>query len=305
MNILFVYRGYGENQSNSVIDFQLYSLENSGIDIYKHPIPGGGLAGYFKAWKQLKKSIKKNKIDLVHAHYSFSGFIAVLASRKPVICSLMGSDLLQQKFWGKLTVKIFTRFFWNAVIVKSKEMMVKLPGSICIPNGVDMDNFDEIDKEVAIKKTGFDPACKNIIFVALQPQSFIKNLKLAQQAIDILKDYNIKLHKISNIDFKDLPYYYNAANLLLLTSLTEGSPNVVKEALACNCPVVSTDVGDVRELIGDIQGCHLSSFEPEDVAAKIKLALEYKGKINAREKIKHLDNKIIAERIVKLYHDIV
>jgi len=305
MRILYVYRGYGQNQSNSVIDFQIYSLKNSDINIYKYPIPRGGLTGYFKAWKQLKKIIKKNKIDIVHAHYSFSGFIAILASRKPVICSLMGSDLLQQKFWGKLTVKIFTRFFWHTVVVKSKEMMKKLPGSICIPNGVDMVNFDEINRGLAIKKTGFDPACKNIIFVAQQPQSFIKNLNLARQAIYILKDNNIKLHIISNIDFKDLPYYYNAANCLLLTSLTEGSPNVVKEALACNCPVVSTDVGDVRELIGDIEGCHITSFDPEDVADKIKLALEYKGAINAREKIKHLDNKIIAERIVKLYQDII
>jgi teichuronic acid biosynthesis glycosyltransferase TuaC len=64
----------------------------------------------------------------------------------------------------------------------------------------------------------------------------------------------------------------NAADLLLLTSLTEGSPQVIKEAMACNCPIVATDVGDIREIIGYTDGCYITTFKPSDVAVKIQAA---------------------------------
>jgi len=93
--------------------------------------------------------------------------------------------------------------------------------------------------------------------------------------------------------------------MVILTSKFEGSPNVIKEAMACNCPIVSTDVGDVREVIGNTEGCFITSFEPEGVAKKIKLAIEFNKKTNGRDNITHLDEKVIAQRLIDVYQSAI
>lgn len=97
----------------------------------------------------------------------------------------------------------------------------------------------------------------------------------------------------------------NAPDILLLTSLWEGSPNVIKEAMACNCPILSADVGDGAKVIRKTDGCYICSYDPEDVAEKIKEALEFGKRTNGREKIKHLDEKIIAQKIIGVYNEVL
>jgi len=305
VKILFVYRGYSPDLSNSVIDFQRNALQKAGLEIDAFLIKIGGIKGYLYSLKSLHSLIKNKHYSIIHAHYSFSGYLSAFATNKPVVCSLMGSDVLQQKGMLKLPMKFFSRFLWYVVIVKSFEMQKRIPGSLCIPNGVDMDNFRPLAKTMAIQMTGFNPREKNIIFVAQQPDSDVKNLNLAQRALSMVKNETVTLHTVSKISFEKLPYYYNAADALLLTSLSEGSPNVIKEAMACNCPIVATDVGDIREVLSDTQGCYITSFSPEDVARGIEKVLAYGKRTTGRENIKHLDNKIIAGKIIQVYRDVL
>ena len=117
LNILFVYRGYGERGSNSVIDFQLLSLTKKNINVDTFQIKGGGIKNYIQAFFKLRSYLKKNKTDVIHAHYSFSGFIAGLASRRgQVMCSLMGSDILKGKKIFRLITWFFYKFLWKATI---------------------------------------------------------------------------------------------------------------------------------------------------------------------------------------------
>jgi len=104
---------------------------------------------------------------------------------------------------------------------------------------------------------------------------------------------------------EEVNLFYNAADVLLLTSFHEGSPNVIKEAMACNCPIVSTDVGDVRDIIENTEGCYITTFQPEDIADKIKRALEYGQRTKGRENIKHLDINTVAQRIIKVYKTVL
>jgi glycosyltransferase involved in cell wall biosynthesis len=97
--------------------------------------------------------------------------------------------------------------------------------------------------------------------------------------------------------------YFNAASVVLLSSFHEGSPNVIKEAMACNVPIVATNVGDVKYIIGKTDGCHICSYEVDDVSKKIQLALEYNKRTNGRKRIIELglESKTIARRIVEVY----
>jgi teichuronic acid biosynthesis glycosyltransferase TuaC len=90
-----------------------------------------------------------------------------------------------------------------------------------------------------------------------------------------------------------------------LTSLHEGSPNIIKEAMACNCPIVSTDVGDVRDVVSGTEGCYVTTYDPEDIAEKLKSALQFNKRTAGREKIQHLDSNIIAHKIISIYKTIL
>lgn len=307
MNILHVYRGYGHNLINPVIDNQLAMLSVSDDSIYKFILKKGGIS-YITNIIKLRHVIKKNKIDIIHTHYSFCGYMAGLAfTGKPIVCSLMGSDVLGNKYTKHL-IAFFINWFWKIIIVKSAQMQSVLKNGLIIPNGVDIDNFKPKPKNESFVRTGFNKKVKNIIFISTDPFSEVKNHILAEKAIAIANKkfpIDIHLHYLSKVNFIDLPYYYSAADLLLLTSKSEGSPNVIKEAMACNCPIVSTDVGDVRDVISKTNGCYISSFDPKDVAEKIILAIKNERRTNGRMKMDKFSAKVIVEKIINAYKSCV
>jgi len=131
-----------------------------------------------------------------------------------------------------------------------------------------------------------------------------KNSSLAFSAVDMLK-MDCELIELDNRKREEVNLLLNACNLFLLTSTSEGSPQVIKEAMACNRPIVATDVGDIRELIGDTEGCYLTSFDPDDVAKKIKMALQFEKSIQASERIKSFDNNIISKKVFDIYQKVI
>ena len=310
MKVLFVSSGNSRFGISSIVKAQVESLKKNGIELDYFTIKGKGFKGYFKNILPLSKYLKNNKFDIIHAHYSLSAYVASLAGAKPLVVSLMGSDV-QKKYFGCIILKLFYRIFWNSLIVKSNSMKERVGIKKCfiIPNGINFEKFKEIDKKIAKEKINFNLQKKHIIFVA-NPDRYEKNFKLAKKVFDLLKDKNVELNVICEVPYGVIPYYMNAADVLLLTSLWEGSPNVIKEAMACNCPIVSTDVGDVKEVIANTEGCYISSFDPEDVADKIKMALvfaEEENRTNGRKRIIELglDTETIANKIIDVYKKVV
>lgn len=307
IKVLHVYRGYGPDLKNPVIDNQISALESERIQSLRYILKKGGIE-YILNIKKLRKYIKANNIDIVHAHYSFSGFFSSLSfSGKPVVCSLMGSDVLGSNFYHRI-INFFNNKLWNFTIVKSKEMKKLFPNSVVIPNGVDFKNFRLINKDNASLKTGFNQNEINIIFVATNPNAKVKNINLAKSALEIVKnkvEKRVNLHILSDIAFKDLPYFFNSADMLLLTSFSEGSPNVIKEAMACNCPIVSTNVGDITEVIFETKGCFITNFNAEDVAQKIIKAIKFGKRTNGMKAIRELNSDLISDKIYNLYTNII
>lgn len=305
INVLFVSREKGKGQVGSIIKAQGESLKNDAVVSY-YSISGKGSVTYIKHIPKIRRYAKQHKIDVIHAHYSFSAYTAALAFSAPVICSLMGSDI-QVKGIKRILIKAFSLFFWKSVIVKSRRMKEKIniKNAIVIPNGVNRDIFNEIPPLRAFNEINLESDKKYILFLA-NPARLEKNFQLALKSFNLLEQKSdIELIPIYNVPHKEIPYYLSASMVLLLTSIWEGSPNVIKEAMACNCPIVSTDVGDVREVIGETEGCYLTSFEAEDVAEKLKMALDFGKRTNGREKIQHLDDRVIAERLIEVYRSVL
>jgi len=307
MKVLFVCSGNHKGDVTIIVKNQAESLKNIGIEIEYFTIKGNGTCGYLKNALDLKRFLTKNKYDIVHAHYSMSGFVAGLSGAKPLIVSLMGSDIYSSLPWNKF-IFFFYKFIWDAVIVKSLNLQkyANLKMSHIIPNGVDLLQFKPINKLEAKLKVGFLTSKKYILFIA-DPKRKEKNFTLAKEAVGRIKNINIELFVVSEISNSLIPYYMNAADALLLTSFWEGSVNVVKEAMACNLSIVSTDVGDVKENIGNIIGCYITTYDADDIAEKLKSALSFDKPINSREKIISLgyDSETIALKILNLYNQFI
>lgn len=307
MKVLFVSSGNNKGGIGVLVKNQGNSLIEAGIDLTYFTIKGRGIKGYIMNIKTLRKHIRENNYDIVHAHYSLSAFVASFAGGKPLIASLMGSDT-----YSTFPFNYFIRFFylisWESTIVKTNRMKEKLHinKSIVVPNGVDIERFKPMPRKVAREKVGFDNNSKYVVFVA-DPSRNEKNFCLAEKAFNLISDSNIKLFVVSGVSNDSISFYLNGADALILTSKWEGSVNVVKEAMACNCPIISTDVGDVKWVIGDTAGCYISSFKPEEIAEKVKEALIFGQRTNGRDRILKLglDSKSIAKKIVGIYNSVL
>ena len=306
MKVLFIcsgnFDGKFEHAQAFVYD-QYNSVLKRGIDVNLFLIQGKGIIGYMKSLFPFWKIIRENKYSLIHAFYGFSGLFACLQFSIPVLTTFLGSDVNDKK--ARKLSKIAYLFSEYSIFVDLKiaKILKASKRFDVLKFGVDLENFFSIDKSIARKKLGFSSTEKIILFSSFKRKE--KNFALAKEAIKILKK-NIRIIELGKDYSKsELNYLYNSCDLFLMTSLNEGSPQVIKEAMACNLPIVSVDVGDVKEIIGDTEGCFISTFNPYDVTQKIKMALEFKRRTTGREKIMHLDNKIIASKVYEVYSKVL
>ncbi|HEY8893810.1 MAG TPA: glycosyltransferase family 4 protein [Niastella sp.] len=317
MKVLFVCSG--NSKEFGIIPFikeQGESLKSEGIHVDYYPVKGKGLMGYIKAGFKLRKHLKQTSYNLIHAHFTYSGWTALIgAGRKmPVVLSLMGTDA-NGEYKGKNKIVLSSRVssfltwliqpFVKAIISKSEnigESVYQKNKSFIIPNGVNMQKFQPLllqQNTWTFQTNGK----KKALFLGSKTKSG-KNFPLAEAAVQQLE--NVELVCPFPVNHSDVPKYLNEADVLVFPSFMEGSPNVIKEAMACNCPIVSTDVGDVKWVLGDTKGCYIASFDPKDFATKIKLAIDsppVNGRTNGRQRIIELglDQETVAKRIKAVY----
>jgi teichuronic acid biosynthesis glycosyltransferase TuaC len=270
------------------------------------------LTGIFR----IINALRKKNYDLVHAHYSYCGWISLLQCSRPVLVSLMGDDLLGTPngrggltalgFLNIATTRVLVKLV-DGVIVKSSSMRkhVKVDNVYIVPNGIDFTKFEPSHKLFSENRHSTMKE-RTVLFVG-NPNDVNKNIELAVCAIEIVKrrTYNLQFRNIFGVSQDEVAKSMRSADVLLFTSLQEGSPNVIKEAMACNLPIVSTDVGDVKDVIGETKGCFITSFAPDDVAEKLEMALRYGKRTNGRDHIRHLDMRITARRIIKVYDQVL
>lgn len=310
MKVLIVHSS--NRVSNSLqyvfIKDQTDALLASGIDIDFFGIKGKGVIGYLSNYKKFIQKLKEFKPDLIHAHYGLSGAFAIIQGHIPVVITFHNGETLTRK--GNLissTAALFSSFnIYVARHIYELSYLKRKRKSIILPCGVDLDKITLIPKEQAQQIMNLPAGKKNILFGG-PFDNLRKNVSLAREAIALMDRQDINLIELKNWSREQVYTLLCGCDLMLLTSKSEGSPQIVKEAMACNCPVVATDIADIRQLLENTDGCYITDFQPDDIAKKISLVLAAEKRANGRDRILELelDNKIIAGKLAEIYTGVI
>ena len=322
MRVLIVSR-YKKQYATHVLPFvaeQFASLKDAGCEAELFLLQGN----YWKQWKALRRKIREFKPDVIHAHYGLSCLLTNMATRRvPVVSTYHGSDINLPKVrpFSKMAMRLSA---WNIFVSKRN---IALAGAVegtkasLVPCGISLSEDQLQSRAEARKALGWKADEKKILFAG----AFDVEAQDPALAMDALASLNDKMSRdkslneplaLNDVELIELKGYTReevnrlmcACDCLLMTSKTEGSPQVIKEAMACGCPIVSVDVGDVAERTDGVEGCYIvKSREPMDIAEALRKAIAFEGKTNGREKIlaAGLTNEQVAKKIIEIYQEIL
>lgn len=308
------------------IEEQITALEALGVQIIRYGITGKGIMGYLSCLPALRRAIQQHQPDLIHAHYGLSGLLANLQRRVPVVTTYHGSDINVPAV--RRFSKIAMRLSAHNIFVSQRNVTLALsPNGLItsrlkkrytlLPCGVNIPQpWGELQTQWVGQLTlnqwvqeKLQLDAKHVLFAGAFDNA-VKDAPLAKAAINELANEGVKVELIELKGFnRDQvnALMYNC-DTLLMTSKTEGSPQVIKEAMACGCPIVSVDVGDVAERVSGVEGCYVvRTRESKDIAQALQKAIAYEGKTNGRDRILEmgLSNEQVAKQLMAIYQSLV
>ena len=304
------------------------SLRQLGMDIEYMPVRGN----YFLAVRDLKCKIRECKPDIVHAHYGLSAITAELQSLVPVVTTFHNGETLN---WHvNLMTSLFSLRAKHVVYVAQHIhdlVYFKAKNHSIIPCGVNMDDCHIINQSAARQQLGFEDGVKHILFGG-GFDNLRKNYAILREAVERIEQApwvsveggercgNIVCLEMKGLSRAECVLRMNACDLFALPSHSEGSPQALKEAMACNCPILATDIADVRTLLGNLPGHYIlrnprKTHERWDADEKslqemtelLQKALQFTGRTNGRDRITELrlSNEQIAEQIIEIYKQVL
>lgn len=299
-------RAQAQATAGSGIEVQIFYLESR-----------TSVASLAKERSRFRRSIKLFAPDIVHAHFgTMTGFFCAVGCTVPLIITYRGSDLnpapsmnfLRWALGHLLSQLAATRA--ALIICVSASLKERLwwrrQRAEVLPSGPNMELFRPRPKGEARAALGLDPLSPIILFNSRDPA--VKRLDLAQ---DVARKVRRRLPDLQlaildgKVPQRDVATHMNAADCLLLTSDWEGSPDIVKEALACGLPVVSVDVGDVGDLLTGVSPSRIAERDAVRLAQAVLEVLQDGRRSNGRERVKGISDGAIASRLASLYQRVL
>ncbi|HEY0351797.1 MAG TPA: glycosyltransferase family 4 protein, partial [Gemmatimonadales bacterium] len=293
-------------------------LRKEGIEVDLFPFRGSrNPMNYLAAWKEVRRRVRQGGYDLVHAQFGQSGLTA-LPKRVPLVVTFRGDDLegiigengrYIPAGWLLRFVSRSVARRADAAIVVSEHMKRYLPRSVAahvMPSGIDLELFRPEPRELVRQRLGLPVDQRLVLFVG-NPELARKRYGLAQQVVaSVNQTIPTQLVVGWELPHEKIAALMNACDALLCTSMQEGSPNAVKEALACNLPVVSVPVGDVALRLDGVRGCELCSDDRvETIAAALRRVLQRGDRIDGRSAVRELDERLLTQQLVRVYRSIL
>lgn len=306
MRVLLVC-SFKENLADNAVPFiveQRSALQRLGVECDMFLVKGKGIRGYLRQLYPLKDRIALLHPDVIHAHYGLCGLLANLQRKVPVVTTYHGSDINEKRArcFSKIAMGLSA---WN-VFVSQKTMDIAHPGKHCslIPCGVDVTESQLTSKTEARNRMHLVQGKRYVLFAGAF-DNVVKNAPLAFKAAELS---GAELLELKGYTRDEVTLLMCAADALLMTSLNEGSPQVIKEAMACGCPIVSVDVGDVKERVDGVEGCFVArNREPQELSNLLGKAFSFQGRTQGRKKIIEdgLENDLVAKELMGIYEQLI
>ena len=299
---------------------QIESLRKLGLQIDVVDMRGIPKLKYLQVMPKIRRLARK--VDLIHAHFGYCGWLArvapsLLRGKPPLVMSFMGDDLLgtprnvdgDLEWFSKVMVRANKSLAHKVdqVIVKSREMadVIAPAPSTIVPNGVDVDVFAPMDQQDARRQLNL-PLDQKLVLFPGNPDDPRKGHRLASAAVKAASNelrQPIDLIPLWGVDPQQVSVYMNACDMMVMTSLIEGSPNVVKEAMSCNVPIVGVPVGDVAEMLEGVAGCAVCGRDSQEIGGRLAGWMTRPETCGGRQAIinRGLDLESVARRVVAVY----
>jgi glycosyltransferase involved in cell wall biosynthesis len=318
LRVLFVIPGDGVGASMIFARRQVEALGGLGILIRsfyfrerRSPL------GVLREWRSLRHAIREFRPHVVHAQYgTINAFLAAFASGRPLVVTFRGTDLNLDPNIGALraysSLLLSQAAAWRAarIICVTRQLRERLwwrqERVVVLPTGVNLEVFRPIPKLEARARLGWRPDARVVVFNA-GTQPLLKGLDLLQAALDRAETRvgRIQLALLDgSVAPSEVPFYLSGGDCLALASLREGSPTIVQEALACNLPVVSVDVGDVGERLQGISPSRLVPRDPSAFGDALAEILANPARCNGRERVAECAETVIAARTCAIYREL-
>ena len=322
MRVLIVsrYKSFYADHQLPFVTEQGEAIHALGHDVEYFLVKGN----YISAVRTLKKKIREYKPDIVHAHYGLSAITAELQSDVPVVTTFHNGETHNR--WVNLITSLMSLRAIHVIYVAQhiRDLVYfKAKNYSIIPCGVSLEDCFLMDKAEARKQLGWSDDKKYILFGGAFSNTR-KNYALLAEAVERLKiddrTLQTEVVEMKGLSRAECVLRMNACDVFALPTKNEGSPQALKEAMACNCPIVATDVADIKHLLGDIQGHYVlpskkgkgawwvgDEHSAEKLAELLKQALVFEGRTEGRKRIAELGytNELVAQKIIKIYENVL
>jgi glycosyltransferase involved in cell wall biosynthesis len=285
---------------------QIDEVRKHGIEVDVFSFPPGRNE-YIPATRRLRALLRRERFDLVHAHYGLPGWCAKLAGAAPLIVTFHGTDvrhgivgpMSRRLAWRVDLVAAVSRALFAAA--EGRPGLPAVPGSAVLPCGPDLERFGPMPRPQARAELGLDPDGRYLFF----PANPARPEKRHDRAAELAASCGAELLSGGSIEPERMPLWLNAAHAVLVTSDYEGFGMAAVEALACGVPVLSTPVGIAPFALGDLDGCLCAPFDLATWGPLAKRQLEAADpRVDGAHRAASLSAARMAERVIEAYRDV-
>jgi teichuronic acid biosynthesis glycosyltransferase TuaC len=256
---------------------------------------------YMRAAGRLRRALRLERFDVVHAHYGLTGAVASTQRTVPTVTTFHGTDAGHVR-WKRNVSWFVARTTYPIFVSRRSARLLGLPDASVIPIGIDTDLFALGDRHAARRAMGWHDDGAFVLFPGARSVP-VKNAPLFDEVVDVLRTQGVAVTPVvlEGLTREQVATTMCAADVLLMTSISEGSPLAVREALATGTPVVSVDVGDVRDVVEGLDGCSVTSRDPRALARGVRAALGSVDRNALRDRAARYRRADVAERLIHVY----